>query len=82
MEVFLNMVIGRKRQSKCVKMKVSHYRPGQALGVAEGSGSHILRQSAYEGCKVVSPKHRPPLPLFISVTGLVETQGHSAAVSL
>jgi hypothetical protein len=24
--------------------------------------SQILRQSAHEGCKVVSPTHRPPLP--------------------
>jgi hypothetical protein len=25
-------------------------------------GSHISRQSAHEGSKVVSPKHRPSLP--------------------
>jgi len=27
-----------------------------------GWGSQISRQSAHEGGKVVSPKHRPPLP--------------------
>ena len=37
-------------------VKLSHYRPGQAL-TAPG----ISRQSAHEGGKVVSPPHRPPL---------------------
>jgi hypothetical protein len=44
------------------KLKLSPYRPGQALGAAEGWGSRISRQSAYEGGKVVSPTHRPSLP--------------------
>jgi hypothetical protein len=45
-----------------VKIKRSLYRPGEVLRVARGSGSKILRQSAHEGGKVVSPTHRPPLP--------------------
>jgi hypothetical protein len=45
---------------KCVKL--SHYRPGEALRFQGGSGSQTVRQSAHEGGKFVSPTHRPPLP--------------------
>ena len=57
-----------------VKVKQTHYRPGQARRIPGGWCSQISRHSAHEGSKVVNPKHRPPLPqeillVLISVRG-------------
>ena len=66
-----------------VKVKQSHYRPGQTLRVSGGWGSQISKQSTHDGGKVVSPRHRPPLsPVNIPGTHfcqrLSRLQGHSA----
>jgi hypothetical protein len=55
--------------------KQPHYRPWQALMFQGGWSSQILRQSAHEGGKVVSPTHRPPLPPgYIPGTFLLEAE--------
>jgi len=46
---------------KNVKEKQSNYRPGQAQSVPGGLGSQISLQLAHEVCKIVSPRHQPPL---------------------
>jgi hypothetical protein len=60
-----------------VKVKQSHYRPGQAPSVPGGWVSQILRQSAHEGskyCQPYAPAAFTPQKLFvvlISVRGWV-----------
>jgi hypothetical protein len=43
------------------KLKLSHYRPRQALRIPGVWDSQSLRQLAHEGGKFVSPTHKPHL---------------------
>ena len=45
-----------------LKVKLSYYRPGEALRAPGTPGFRISGYSAHESGKVVSPTHRPPLP--------------------
>ena len=46
-----------------VKVKLSHFVPGQALRAQEVEVPRTFRHSAHEGGEVVSPKHRSPFAL-------------------
>jgi hypothetical protein len=79
----------RWRQSSMLRVrprrngyKPTHYRPGETLRVAGGWGEapRISRQSAYKCGKLISPKHRLPLPpqgrslVIISVRNWAKTR--------
>jgi len=55
--------------SKRLRLKLSHYRPGQALRVPGVEASRIRRQSAHDGGKSSSTTHQASLsPADMSLT--------------
>jgi hypothetical protein len=62
-----------------VKVKFSRYRSEQVLGDPEVKAPDILDFRHYEGGKVVTLTHRPPLPPGVSWYSFLEaksTPGH------
>ena len=49
--------------SLLIKVKPSHYKPGDALRVQEIEAPRTCKQSTNESGKLVSSTHRPPLPI-------------------
>jgi hypothetical protein len=52
-------------KSKKVKVTAIPVQTWQALRAPAVWGSKISKQSTIEGCKVVSPTNRPPLPPYM-----------------
>ena len=64
------------------KVTQTHYRPGQALRVPGCWSSQISGQSAHESRKVVSRRHRPPLPhrKYVWYSFLLEAESNPRAI--
>ena len=76
---YVNTLRIRAQTELKVKVKFSRYRPEQALGDPEVKTPNFLDFRHYEGGKVVTPTHRPPLPPRVSWCSFLEaesTQGH------